>query len=404
MLAVDKRFHKEGNMDYGGFNGTDLDDIYADYYLNYPPLPPTSLENFVKYFYMIVFPYFLLTGTIGNILGTVIMRRYSHNVWSTCMYMSLVFPMDLIQLYVECGNDWLSKLYKDEYNLSKEILLLSNAVCKVYTFVYNFILSQSEWIRVAIGIETAIAITKPNWIYTMCTRERASAIALFISVLLISINLHFFWTHGLIKPGEDPSIKQFYCTYINELSNSFRDYIWPIINLCIEDAIPLLVNVICITISIPSLAAKREPDAQQDTFLEKYFLDVKALCELKVAAFVTCIVTVLYLVSNIILKALIYELLEIEYEQSMITKTCVVVFTYVILSHKFWIFYISCEKFRQDVKEMGRSMCRPFRRKTGKTYTQAPTLSDKTPEATASWQESETSFSKGAQGTYKATT
>lgn len=226
-----------------------------DYYNNYALPPPTALENFINYFYMIVFPYFLLTGTIGNILGTVIMRRYSHNVWSTCMYMSLIFPMDLIQLYVECGNDWLSRLHKDGYSLSENILLLSNAVCKVYTFTYNLILSQSEWIRVAIGIETAIAITKPVWIYTMCTRERASAIVLFISVLLISLNLHFFWTYGLIKPGEEPNIKAFYCTYINELSNSFRDYIWPIINVCIEDFIPLIINVVCISISIPSLAA-----------------------------------------------------------------------------------------------------------------------------------------------------
>ncbi|XP_060602889.1 uncharacterized protein LOC132755954 isoform X2 [Ruditapes philippinarum] len=386
------------NMDYGGYNGTDLDDLYADYYLNYSPPPPTALENFIKYFYMIVFPYFLLSGTIGNILGTVIMRRYSHNVWSTCMYMSLIFPMDLIQLYVECGNDWLYRLHKDGYSLSENILLLSNAVCKVYTFTYNLILSQSEWIRVAIGIETAIAITKPAWIYTMCTRERASAIVLFISVLLISLNLHFFWTYGLIKPGEEPNIKAFYCTYINELSNSFRDYIWPIINVCIEDIIPLVINVVCITISIPSLAAKRESE-EQNSFLEKYFLDVKALRELKVATFIICIVTVLYLVSDLILKALIYQLLEMEYEQTMITKTFVVVFTYVILSHKFWIYYIYCEKFRHDVKEIGWSMCSPFRKKNSRTYTQAPVISDSKQEATVSWQESETSFSKGIQGT-----
>lgn len=329
------------------------------------------------------------------------MRRYSHNVWSTCLYMSLIFPLDLIQLYVECGNDWLNVLHTNRYSLSEEILLLSNAVCKVYTFVYNLILSQSEWVTVALAIETAIAITKPDLIYSMCTRERASAIVLFISVMLISLNLHFFWTYGLIKPGQDPTIDAFYCTYINELSNSFRDYIWPVINVCIEDIIPSLIIVICIIMSILSFVQKRSYVGEQDKLLEKYFLDVKALRELKIATFVTCIATVLYLLCNITLKALIYNILVMEYEETLLTRTFIVILTYVILSHKFWIYYICCEKFRQDVKSILKCVCNPFKWKNGKTYTQAPMLGDKTQETTVSWQEveTETSFTKGATGT-----
>lgn len=380
--------------------------MYADYpdgyqlQYPYPTPPPTPSEKFINYFYLVVFPYFLLSGTIGNILATTLMRRYSHNVWSTCIYMSLIFPLDLMKLYVECGNDWLSKLHTDKYSLSHEILLLSNAVCKVYSFVYNLILSQSEWIMVAIGIETAIAFKKPSWIYTMCTRERASAIVLFISVMLITLNLHFFWTYGLIKPGEDPSINVFICTYVNELSDSFRDYIWPILNVCMEDAIPLLIVFICIIICIPNLALKRETIEEQNKLLEKYFLDVKALRELKIATFVTCIFASLSIICNIILKALIYEVLTLEYNTTLLTRSAVAIVSYICMSQKFWIYYISCERFRKDIKGIGRSMCRPFRRKNGKTYTKTTMLGDKSQDATASWRESETSFSKGTTRTY----
>lgn len=382
------------------FNGTEYNGIYpgdfSDYYFTLPP--PTPLDNFVKYFYTIVFPYFLLSGTIGNIVGAVIMRRYSHNIWSTCMYMSLVFPMDLIQLYVECGNDWLIKLRPRSPSLSQEILHLSNAVCKVYSFLYNLILCQSGWLTVAIAIETAIAIIKPDWIYKMCTKERASAIVLFICVLLISLNLHFFWTFGLIKPEEDLFINGFYCTYINELSDTFRDYIWPIISVCIEAAIPLLIIVVCIIMSIPSIVKRRKYVREQDKLLEKYFLDVKTLQDLKVATFITCVATVLYIICNITYKALITDIFRMENEQARLTQTFLVILEYVIMSHKFWIYYISCEKFRQDVKGIGVAICSPFKKKNGKTYTQAPTLGYKTQEATVSWQESETetSFSKGA--------
>ncbi|KAH3840067.1 hypothetical protein DPMN_113509, partial [Dreissena polymorpha] len=184
---------------------TDTKDIYTSYdtEINLQPLP---VENFMHYFYIIVFPYFLLFGTVGNCLSIVLMRRYSGSVWSTCGYMPFVCLIDLIKLYVECGNDWLKKLYNDEYNLSEQILDMSNSVCKVYSFVYHLIVQEKEWIMVAVAIETAIASKRPTLIYRMCSRERGNAIMLFISVMLISLNLHFFWTYGLVKPGDDPSI------------------------------------------------------------------------------------------------------------------------------------------------------------------------------------------------------
>ncbi|XP_052816586.1 uncharacterized protein LOC128243098 [Mya arenaria] len=358
------------NMDsvYDG-NGTEYsDDELYDRYHDYYIIVPTPAETFVHYFYLIVFPYFLFFGTFGNIISTALLSRYSHNVWSTCVYMTLIFPLDLIKLYVECGNDWIEEVTHKELNLSAKILLMSNAVCKVYTFVYSLLLQEVRWVIVAIAIETMIVLKTPTRIYNMCTRERANAIMLFISVMLITLDLHFFWTHGLVRPGDDPSISFFMCTYVNELSDNFRDYIWPNINFFIEELIPFCIILGCIIVSITGLV--RKSSRVNDNYLEKYFLDTKALRELSKAMFVVCIVSFLSTMCDIIeisVRVMITNgILAIEYEQNFLMINSLAVSKYIFVSHKFWIFYVFCERFRNDVKNFFRALCTPFKWRSGR--------------------------------------
>ncbi|XP_052816585.1 uncharacterized protein LOC128243097 isoform X2 [Mya arenaria] len=349
-----------------GYSDDELYDGYQDYYI----IVPTPAETFVHYFYLIVFPYFLFFGTFGNIISTALLSRYSHNVWSTCVYMTLIFPLDLIKLYVECGNDWIGELSNKELNLSAKILLMSNAVCKVYTFVYSLLLQEVRWILVAIAIETMIVLKTPTRIYNMCTRERANAIMLFISVMLITLDLHFFWTHGLVRPGDDPSISFFMCTYVNELSDDFRDYIWPNINFFIKDILPCCIILGCIVVSITGLV--RKSSRVYDNYLEKYFLDTKALRELSKAMFVVCIVSFLSTMCDIIEYSLLFMInsgiLEIEYDKNILIMSSLSVSKNIFVSHKFWIFYVFCERFRSDVKNLFRALCRPFKWRAGRKF------------------------------------
>lgn len=308
--------------------------------------------------------------------------------------MTIIFPMDLIRLYVECGNDWLQQLYDDHWSLSHQILHLSNAVCKVYMFTYSLLLQEAEWIMVAVAIETVIAVTRPLSIYKMCTRERASAIVLFISVILISLNLHFFWTHGLVVPGDDPSIDFFMCTYISELSDRFRDYIWPVINFCVEDMGPFLIIFVCIVYCFSSFfLSRKRPGNNYDKHLEKYFLDIETLHQMKRAMVGICIASTLSLLCGIIEVAIRYfankNIFGLSYDTSELIFACLSVVSYIFLSHKFWILYMCCEKFRTDVKQILRYIFMPWKC-FGRKYSQRCTQSDRKAAATVSWQETET--------------
>lgn len=278
--------------------------------------------------------------------------------------MVIILGMDLIKLYVECGNDWYQKIHDDMENLSVKILLISNAVCKVYTFLYNLIIHSSVWLTVAVGIEMMISMRFPLRIYQMCTRDRAMSVILLILVLLISLNLHFFWTFGLTIPGDDASIQIVLCTYINELSNDFRDYIWPLIDFFIADLIPLLILAICVIFTVPSIINKRNNAKEQDNLLQKYFLDIKALHELKMSISVIIIGNVFALLCRVSETGLRYlnnkDLLEMEYQDFILAKGILRTIYYGYLSCKITVFFIFSSRFRKDTKELLKFCFRPL--------------------------------------------
>ena len=350
----------------------------------------TPEEVFIKYLYIIVFPYFLLLGTIGNLISLLLMKKYSRNVWSTCLYMAILLPMDTLKLYVECGNDWYKKIHDDLENLSVQILLISNAVCKVYTFVYNLVIHESVWLMIAAAIEMTISMRSPLRIYKMCTRERATSVILLISVLLISLNLHFFWTFGLTIPGDDPSIRILLCTYINELSNDFRDYIWPLIDFFIADLFPLLILTICVILTVPGINKKKNKSTELDKLLQKYFLDTKALYELKLALFFVIICNAFILLCRVAENGILYmadkDVLELEYQEVDLIKGIFRTLYYIYLSHKIFIFCLFCSKFRKDAIQLVKYCFRPFCRKYSCTRSRKCVL-DTHQEAQTSWKE-----------------
>ena len=402
-------YHKEFFLFFS--SGTNISDGYdtlfssglqEHYYEDYEIIL-TPEEVFIKYFYLIVFPYFLLLGTIGNLISLLLMKKYSHTVWSTCLYLVILLPMDTVKLYVECGNDWYKKVHDDLENLSVEILLISNAVCKVYTFLYNLVIHASVWFMVAAGIEMTISMRYPLRIYRLCTRDKATSVILLISVLLISLNLHFFWTFGLTIPGDDPSIQIVLCTYINELSNDFRDYIWPLIDFFVADLFPLAVLTICVILTVPSIKNKGNNSEEMDTLLQKYFLDTKALHELKLSLFVVIIGNVLALLCRVAENGIQYlntkGVLEMEYQEFELAKGILRTVYYIYLSHKIILFCLFCTKFRQDIKGLGKYCFSPLCRQYKRTRSRKCVL-DTQQDAHPSWKDDKKDEELNQVGTF----
>ncbi|XP_021379211.1 uncharacterized protein LOC110466781 isoform X2 [Mizuhopecten yessoensis] len=295
-----------------------------------------------------VFAVFLLLGTIGTFPCIVLLNRYSHTVWSTCVYLSLLLGIDLVKLYVHCGNQWFDAV-ADE-NLSWNILVISNSVCKVYTFLISFLNHMSSWIVVAATVELLIAIRFPRHMYVMCTRERSQAVILFIIVLLICLNLHFFWTVGLTLPGQSPEIVIPFCHNNYELSEDFRNIIWPLVEFFVQNAIPMISVFSCLCVCfwhvVQNLGQKRSKD-EVESLLGKYFLDLKTLHEMKKA---TVLLSLYFLMNSscMVIQAVFIKFPNVDLNFALF-DTVLRTMDYAYLSLKPYIFIVFCRKLRQDM-------------------------------------------------------
>lgn len=247
----------------------------------------------------------------------------------------------------------------------------SDAMCKTFLFVLNVLLQMWPWLMVALSVELLISTRFPLKTYQLCTTERARATVLLITILLVCLNLNFFWTWGLL---ETPVGKM--CTYIEEFSMEFMDYIWPIIDMSVKHVLPLVVVTVSFFVSAVSLLRSgRQGASSYEPILKKYFLDLRALQQLKHASL---ILVLLFLVVKTLTFAV--EMVNALYAKGAFDVPCeryaqfhASVFlvkavrdasVYCFLSLKFFVYFAFCESFRRHFFNLARKMlfCRKARK------------------------------------------
>lgn len=236
-------------------------------------------QMIVQSMYKYLNPLFLLCGSIGNLMSLIIMHKMSIHVWSSCIYLTVLAMVDLIILYMDCGNNWYKQLTK--VDLSVTIMTSSDAMCRVYLFFYNFIFHFASWLVVAITGECLVSIKHPVFKYKSCTREHARAVILLLAVLLIGINIHYFWTHGIVTMRGNPHPQGQVCIYVNEFSDIFRDQIWQYLDILIKDIIPVLVICLLVIIMTMVLNTSAHHSKTMEPVLKKYYMDIESFQELR---------------------------------------------------------------------------------------------------------------------------
>ncbi|XP_046544180.1 uncharacterized protein LOC124254303 isoform X2 [Haliotis rubra] len=344
-----------GMADYYDYPGSLYENPCGKDFLNQSEL---KVSNIIQRY---IFPIILFIGTVGNLTSIRYLHNLSVNVWSTCLYLTVLSLIDLVTLYVDCGNKWFKIV--SGINLSVKISETSGAVCKVYPFIFQFFLHLSPWIVVSTSVELTIASKFPHLTYKMCTRERAKAVMLLTTVLLLCLNMPYFWTYGLVKYAETPDNVITVCVYIEEFSEYFRDTIWPFINLAVGHIAPLLVVTACFFITISSYL---KSDSACKVKLEKYFMDLKSLQQLKVTFIIICLFYVIVVTMKILLVIVNYLI-----AQNIIIIPCSLdshvtavmmllgslwdMLFYLFLSVKFFIYLATCKRFRCEIYQL---LCR----------------------------------------------
>ena len=216
-------------------------DYYSDYFdINFPERDAADI------IIIYVSPFLLFLGTISCIISLMVMYRLSHQVLSTCIYLCFLSIVDLMVLYTRCGNEWLRKV--SNLDLSNMLMVSSESVCKVYPFVFNFIFHLSKWLMVCVAVEGFIATRYPEKADSMCSVSRAKAVVLLLTVVLVVVNIHYFWSFELIFLPELGDPDAFFCTFAKHghvQSELFQGVIWPMLDLLIAEIFPYCVVIIC---------------------------------------------------------------------------------------------------------------------------------------------------------------
>ena len=350
--------------DYGSDYGDYYPDLYA--YFDYPE------RNVAVKLYIYFSPLLLFFGTFGNILSVIILQKLSKKVISTCLYLSVLAVVDLIVLYTRCGNEWLVNM--SHIDLSNRLMVYSESICKVYPFVFSFIFHLQRWLIVAMSVEAFISITYPQNVVTMCTLERGRAVILLLTVLLVCVNLHYFWSFELV-PLKDLSLPPgLFCTFAkhgHQHSEEFQEIIWPVMDLLVAEVIPYLTVIVCCVIMIVQMArGKHKGDKIHQQWQAKYTLDSLAIDQFKVTFLIVSIFYVLLTLphfGNALFKYLVekHQLIESSFElqaQEQLAQAICSSIEWVFLSCKFFLYAATSRRFRTEFVLIFRCCCRRYGR------------------------------------------
>ena len=157
------------------------------------------------------------------------------------------------------------------------------------------------------------------------------------------------------------------CTYIEDFSEQFRDQIWPFLNLSIGDIIPMLVVAVCFFCSITTYFRSEKAFSASKPVLEKYFLDLKSLQELKITVTVLCLNFMVIATLNILLQIVEYliqnEAIEIPCSMQWkvdgvmtLIRTVWETYFYLFLSAKCVVYLCTCTRFRRELWRSTKNM------------------------------------------------
>ena len=245
---------------------------YDDYMdLNDYDFSDTRVETAI---FLYVYPVFLVVGASGNVLSVVLLRHFSHTTSSTVVYLVAVSVIDLLILLIRCGNDWLRVMV--DYDLSQRLMVHSDVICKVYPFVFNFALHASKWLVVAAAVEGAVSTARPARVAITCTLTRARSTMLLMSVLLVCVNMHYFWSYELVEI-KDYGVCVVTCTftrYGHYVSEMFVENVFPVINLLLNDILPETIVAVCAGVMAVNVARGRHRgDDKLRAWQARYLLD-----------------------------------------------------------------------------------------------------------------------------------
>lgn len=170
----------------------------------------------------------LLIGTVGNSLVLAVVVRSNLRKLTTSLYLIVLAVVDTAILYNGLMRYWIKEI------TGTDIRMASVSSCKVQTFFAYFLVQFEAWILVCVAFERMVAVFHPHRAKVIFTKRFAAIQITFTGLVLMVINLHFFWTHTLMHGS---------CLLSDTKFTYFADNIWKWLDFVLSSLGPFVLMV-----------------------------------------------------------------------------------------------------------------------------------------------------------------
>ena len=193
----------------------------------------------------ILYPCLLFFGTFGNLMTIIIHKRGALTSPLSVFFVVLAVA-DLMLLYVNCFNAWLSVSFY--FNFSRQ----HNIFCKLYVFIVYVSGVLSVWTLVAMTAQRAVCVLWPHRANVLCTVRRSKVIVASLVLFIAAIHSHLLYGHHVVTDSGGRR-----CTMVEGYEYFLVD-IWGCVDVFIFSLLPWL----CLAVSNSLLVWKLNVSVQ----------------------------------------------------------------------------------------------------------------------------------------------
>ncbi|PVD35156.1 hypothetical protein C0Q70_06437 [Pomacea canaliculata] len=152
-----------------------------------------AADKVVKWMWSTIAPFIIIIGLLGNLLVIIVFERLHFRKSSTLLHMFVLAFNDSVILCLGPVRYWTKEVFQFD------LATISDFGCRLNFFVLYTSLDFSAWILVSVSVERVVSVHKPLHARIWFTVNRALIRLVIIFVLLCGINMHFFFTNGLVS-------------------------------------------------------------------------------------------------------------------------------------------------------------------------------------------------------------
>lgn len=191
-----------------------------------------QLLDISKYLWVVLSPVLFVVGVTGNALTIVVLKQLKFHKKPPYFFLFVLSLCDTLVLCVGLSRYWIRETF------TLDIRSLTNYGCKFNLFFIYWSMQLSSWILVCVVLERCIKTNFPLRYPRLVTIPRCVILVLVLMVVLSGVDLHYFWTNGLILEDSEMG-----CDTLTDYYFNFEEFVFTYIDFTVLSVVPFLLMI-----------------------------------------------------------------------------------------------------------------------------------------------------------------